>query len=44
MSPFEHEEVFVLDYGGEVDLNLGNYERFLDVILTRDNNKTIGKI
>ncbi len=37
-------EVFVLDDGGEVDLDLGNYERFLDVKLTRDNNITTGKI
>ncbi|KAF6135212.1 hypothetical protein GIB67_035283 [Kingdonia uniflora] len=44
MSPFEHGEVFVLDDGGEVDLDLGNYERFLDVKLTRDNNITMGKI
>ncbi|XP_024538769.1 CTP synthase 2 isoform X1 [Selaginella moellendorffii] len=44
MSPFEHGEVFVLDDGGEVDLDLGNYERFLDVTLTRENNITSGKI
>ncbi|XP_050238953.1 uncharacterized protein LOC126688334 isoform X2 [Mercurialis annua] len=44
MSPFEHGEVFVLDDGGEVDLDLGNYERFLDATLTRDNNITTGKI
>ncbi|XP_019160384.1 PREDICTED: CTP synthase-like isoform X2 [Ipomoea nil] len=44
MSPFEHGEVFVLDDGGEVDLDLGNYERFLDNKLTRDNNITTGKI
>ncbi|XP_015939307.1 uncharacterized protein LOC107464867 [Arachis duranensis] len=44
MSPFEHGEVFVLDDGGEVDLDLGNYERFLDVTLTKDNNITTGKI
>ena len=44
MSPFEHGEVFVLDDGGEVDLDLGNYERFLDVSLTRDNNITTGKV
>lgn len=44
MSPFEHGEVFVLDDGGEVDLDLGNYERFLDVNLTRDNNLTTGKV
>jgi len=44
MSPFEHGEVFVLDDGGEVDLDLGNYERFLDLNLGRDNNLTTGKI
>ena len=44
MSPFEHGEVFVLDDGGEVDLDLGNYERFLDVCLTRENNITTGKV
>lgn len=43
-SPYEHGETFVLDDGGEVDLDLGNYERFLDVTLTRDNNITTGKI
>jgi len=36
--------VFVLDDGGEVDLDLGNYERFLNVRLGRDNNITTGKI
>ena len=44
MSPFEHGEVFVLDDGGEGDLDLGNYERFLDINLGRDNNVTTGKI
>ncbi|HJM18132.1 MAG TPA: CTP synthase (glutamine hydrolyzing) [Candidatus Thalassarchaeaceae archaeon] len=44
MSPFEHGEVFVLDDGGEVDLDLGNYERFLDISLTRENNITTGKV
>ncbi|CAI0541646.1 unnamed protein product [Linum tenue] len=44
MSPFEHGEVFVLQDGGEADLDLGNYERFLDVTLTSDNNITTGKI
>ena len=44
MSPFEHGEVFVLDDGGEADLDLGNYERFLDVTLKRDNNMTTGKV
>lgn len=37
-------EVFVLDDGGEVDLDLGNYERFLDIRLTKENNLTTGKI
>lgn len=44
MSPLEHGEVFVLDDGGEVDLDLGNYERYLSVTLTKDNNITTGKI
>ena len=44
MSPYEHGEVYVLNDGGEVDLDLGNYERFLDVQLSRDNNITTGKI
>uniref|UniRef100_A0A0N5BR66 CTP synthase (glutamine hydrolyzing) n=1 Tax=Strongyloides papillosus TaxID=174720 RepID=A0A0N5BR66_STREA len=43
-SPLEHGEVYVLDDGGEVDLDLGNYERFLNVRLRRDNNITTGKI
>ena len=37
-------EVFVLDDGGEVDLDLGNYERYLDITLHRDNNITTGKV
>ena len=44
MSPFEHGEVFTLDDGGEVDLDLGNYERFNELTLTRDHNITTGKI
>ena len=44
MSPFEHGEVFVLDDGGEADLDLGNYERFLDITLTKDHNLTTGKV
>jgi len=44
MSPYEHGEVFVLNDGGEVDLDLGNYERFMQVSLTRDHNITTGKI
>jgi len=44
MNPYQHGEVFVLDDGGEVDLDLGNYERFLDMSLTRDHNITTGKV
>ena len=44
MSPFEHGEVFVTDDGGETDLDLGNYERFVDIGLKADNNITTGKI
>ena len=44
MSPFQHGEVFVTDDGAETDLDLGHYERFIDVRLTRDNNSTTGKI
>ena len=44
MNPFEHGEVYVLDDGGEVDLDLGNYERFMDLHLTRDHNITTGKV
>lgn len=44
VAPCRAGEVFVLDDGGEVDLDLGNYERFLDIRLTRDNNLTTGKI
>lgn len=44
MSPFEHGEVFTLDDGGEADLDLGNYERFNDLTLTKDHNITTGKI
>lgn len=44
MAPTEHGEVFVLNDGGEVDLDLGNYERYLNVTLGRDNNITTGKI
>lgn len=44
MSPFEHGEVFVLDDGGEVDLDLGNYERFLSLTLGKDHNITTGKV
>ncbi|RJE20004.1 CTP synthase [Aspergillus sclerotialis] len=44
MNPLEHGECFVLDDGGEADLDLGNYERYLGVTLGRDNNITTGKI
>ena len=44
MSPYDHGECFVLNDGGEVDLDLGNYERFLDVTLSSQNNITTGKI
>ena len=44
MSPYEHGECYVLGDGGECDLDLGNYERFLDINLTKDHNITTGKI
>jgi CTP synthase len=44
MNPKEHGEVYVLDDGGEVDLDLGNYERYLNITLSRSNNITLGKI
>src|SRR5438093_6484347 len=44
MNPYQHGEVFVLDDGSEADLDLGNYERFLDVNLTGDHNITTGKV
>jgi len=44
MRPAEHGEVFVTDDGGEIDQDLGNYERFLNVSLTKDHNITTGKI
>merc|ERR1719321_1728760 len=44
MSPFEHGEVYVLDDGGECDLDLGNYERFLGLTLTSKHSLTSGKI
>jgi CTP synthase len=44
MSPFEHGEVFVTSDGGETDLDIGNYERYIDVSLTQDNNITSWKI
>jgi CTP synthase len=44
MSPYQHGEVYVLDDGGETDLDLGHYERFTEAPLTRDCNFTTGKI
>ncbi|EWC47002.1 CTP synthase [Drechslerella stenobrocha 248] len=44
MAPTEHGECFVLDDGGEVDLDLGNYERYMNVTLTKEHNITTGKI
>lgn len=44
MNPFEHGEVYVLEDGGEVDLDLGNYERFMGLTLGRDHNITTGKV
>ncbi|HET6663290.1 MAG TPA: CTP synthase [Acidimicrobiales bacterium] len=44
MNPFEHGEVFVTDDGGETDLDLGHYERFIDEPLSRGSNATTGSI
>src|SRR6056297_1875700 len=44
MNPIEHGEVFVLDDGGEVDMDFGHYERFLDVECKSDWNLTMGKV
>jgi CTP synthase len=44
MNPFEHGEVFVTEDGGETDLDLGHYERFVDENLTQDSNATTGSI
>jgi len=44
MSPFQHGEVYVTDDGTETDLDLGHYERFTNVRLSRNNNSTTGKI
>ncbi len=43
MNPYQHGEVYVLKDGAEVDLDLGNYERFLDIDMTSDHNVTTGK-
>jgi CTP synthase len=44
MNPYEHGEVFVTDDGGETDLDLGHYERFIDENLSRNSNATTGSI
>lgn len=44
MSPYQHGEVFVTDDGAETDLDLGHYERFIDVNLSKGSNVTTGKI
>jgi len=44
MSPFQHGEVYVTDDGAEADLDLGHYERFLDVNMTKANNTTTGQV
>jgi CTP synthase len=44
MNPFQHGEVYVTDDGAETDLDLGHYERFLDVNMTKANNTTTGQV
>jgi len=44
MSPYQHGEVFVTQDGAETDLDLGHYERFIDVNLTADSNVTSGQV
>ena len=44
MAPAEHGEVYVLNDGGEVDLDLGNYERSLEISLNKNHNITSGKV
>ena len=44
MNPYQHGEVFVLDDGSETDLDLGHYERFIDISMTKNNNATAGQI
>ncbi|NMA61552.1 MAG: CTP synthase, partial [Firmicutes bacterium] len=44
MSPFQHGEVFVTEDGGETDLDLGHYERFIDTNLTKKSNVSTGQI
>ncbi|ATW26005.1 CTP synthase [Candidatus Formimonas warabiya] len=44
MSPYQHGEVFVTDDGAETDLDLGHYERFVDISLSKNSNVTTGKV
>src|SRR5215210_1240316 len=44
MNPVAHGEVFVTDDGGECDMDIGNYERFIDVAMTKDHNITTGRV
>ncbi|MDP1994383.1 MAG: CTP synthase, partial [Ignavibacteria bacterium] len=44
MNPFQHGEVYVTEDGAETDLDLGHYERFLDVNMTKANNTTTGQV
>src|SRR5947209_2347218 len=44
MNPYQHGEVFVTDDGAETDLDLGHYERFVDINLTRDSSVTTGLV
>jgi CTP synthase len=44
MNPFQHGEVYVTDDGAETDLDLGHYERYLDITTSRKNNSTTGQI
>ncbi len=44
MNPVAHGEVFVTDDGGECDMDIGNYERFIDIAMTKDHNLTTGRV
>ena len=44
MNPFQHGEVYVTDDGAETDLDLGHYERFLDITTSQNNNTTTGQV
>ena len=44
MSPYQHGEVFVTDDGAETDLDIGHYERFIDINLTEASNVSAGKV